>query len=176
MRDDSRGNVVSAVTGDRIELDQSAVGSVDGERVELRQTAAQNVRGDSLDVAESAVLSLRGTDVQMRDCGAGVVVAEHVTMRESGTLLLVARSVDGQVRGAITPAAALAFGAGLAIGIPLALVGSGYVKSLLFEVEPNDPVALIIAVTTLLACGLLAAFAPARRASLIDPMRAVREE
>ncbi len=65
---------------------------------------------------------------------------------------------------------------GLAIGIPLALLGSRYVRSLLFGVEPTDPIALAMGAGALLICALVAGFVPARRASRIDPMVAVRSE
>jgi macrolide transport system ATP-binding/permease protein len=65
---------------------------------------------------------------------------------------------------------------GLAIGVPVALAGSRYVESLLFGIKPNDPMALTAAVAVLLTAGLLASYVPARRASSIDPMVAVRHE
>ena len=65
---------------------------------------------------------------------------------------------------------------GLAIGIPLALAGSRYVKSFLYGVPPNDPSAIAGAVVLLLGAGLLAGFVPARRASRIDPLTAIRTE
>ena len=65
---------------------------------------------------------------------------------------------------------------GLAIGVPSALVTSRFVESFLFEVKPNSPAALATAVGILLSAVLLAAYVPARKASRIDPMIAVRHE
>jgi macrolide transport system ATP-binding/permease protein len=65
---------------------------------------------------------------------------------------------------------------GLAIGIPTALGTSKLVASFLYRVKPHDPEALAIAVLTLLAAALLAGYLPARRASRIDPMIALRHE
>jgi ABC-type antimicrobial peptide transport system permease subunit len=65
---------------------------------------------------------------------------------------------------------------GLAIGVPLALAGSGYVRSLLFNLGPHDPMAMTIAVAALTVCGLLAGLIPARRAAGIDPMTAIPHE
>lgn len=65
---------------------------------------------------------------------------------------------------------------GLAIGVPLALAGSGYVRSLLFNLEPHDPAAMTIAVAALTLCGMLAGLIPAQRAAGIDPMTAIRHE
>ena len=65
---------------------------------------------------------------------------------------------------------------GLLIGIPLALAGSGYLRTLLYGIEPHDPVAIAIALGALIISGLAAGLVPARRASRIDPMVAVRHE
>jgi ABC-type antimicrobial peptide transport system permease subunit len=65
---------------------------------------------------------------------------------------------------------------GLAIGLPMALVTSKLVESFLFGMKPNDPLALTLAVAILLAAALLAGFLPARKASRIDPMTALRHE
>ena len=66
--------------------------------------------------------------------------------------------------------------AGLAVGVPFVLVGSRYVKSFLYGVAPNDPAAIALAVTLLLGAGLLAGFIPARRASVSDPLGAIRSD
>jgi ABC-type antimicrobial peptide transport system permease subunit len=50
------------------------------------------------------------------------------------------------------------------------------VKSLLFETQPNDPVTLALAGGVLLSATILAGYAPARRASRIDPLAALRQE
>jgi predicted permease len=65
---------------------------------------------------------------------------------------------------------------GLVIGLPTALGASKLVESFLFGMKPNDPVALAFAVAILLAAALLAGYMPARKASRIDPMTALRHE
>lgn len=65
---------------------------------------------------------------------------------------------------------------GLAISIPLARGTSKFVDSFLFGMEPNDPIAIGIALSTLLVAALLAGYAPARRAARIDPATALRDE
>jgi macrolide transport system ATP-binding/permease protein len=66
--------------------------------------------------------------------------------------------------------------AGLGIGVPVALSASKFVESFLFGVKPNDTPALMLAVGILVAGALLAGYVPARKASRIDPMTAVRHE
>jgi ABC-type antimicrobial peptide transport system permease subunit len=65
---------------------------------------------------------------------------------------------------------------GLAIGVPIVLAGSRYLESLLFEIEPNDPMAVAAGVIVLFTAGLAAGYLPAMRASSIDPVVAVRRE
>jgi predicted permease len=65
---------------------------------------------------------------------------------------------------------------GLAISVPAALAAFQLVKSLLFETQPNDPGTLALAGVVLLSAVILAGYAPARRASRIDPLAALRHE
>jgi ABC-type antimicrobial peptide transport system permease subunit len=66
--------------------------------------------------------------------------------------------------------------AGLAISIPAALAGSKLVQSFLFGTQPNDPLALAGAVLTLVVAVALAGYFPARNASRVDPVAALRHE
>jgi len=65
---------------------------------------------------------------------------------------------------------------GLAISVPAALSGSRLVESFLFDTQPNDPGTLALAGVVLLSAAILAGFAPARRASRIDPLSALGSE
>ncbi len=67
-------------------------------------------------------------------------------------------------------------GIGLAIGVPSAFALSRLVSSQLFGVAPTDLRTTVIAVTVLAVVALGAGFLPARRASAIDPIRALRYE
>ena len=67
-------------------------------------------------------------------------------------------------------------GVGLAISVPVALAATRLVKSFLFETQPNDPGTLVLAGIVLLGAAILAGYAPARRASRIDPLAALRQE
>ena len=65
---------------------------------------------------------------------------------------------------------------GLAIGIPVALVGGRLLSSELFGVKSHDPLILGLTAAILAACGLVAGFIPARRATKVDPLVALRYE
>jgi ABC-type antimicrobial peptide transport system permease subunit len=67
---------------------------------------------------------------------------------------------------------------GAAIGVALALAAAQALKEALCRasVSPTDPMGLAAAVAVVAAVGLLAAYAPARRALRVDPVTALREE
>jgi len=66
------------------------------------------------------------------------------------------------------------------IGIVVGLVGSFLLtrtmRSLLFEVSPTDPVIVGSVVLLLIVIAMLASYIPARRATRVDPMVALRSE
>ena len=53
---------------------------------------------------------------------------------------------------------------------------SQFLSGLLFEIEPTDPVTFLAVGAVLAAVALLAAFVPARRATRVDPIDALRAE
>jgi predicted permease len=65
---------------------------------------------------------------------------------------------------------------GLLTGIPIALAAAAALRSLLFGVTPGDPLTLIATCAIITMTAILAAVVPARRASRIDPILALREE
>jgi macrolide transport system ATP-binding/permease protein len=65
---------------------------------------------------------------------------------------------------------------GLAISLPASLAASKVVESFLFDMKRNDPLTLTAAVLTMMAATMLAGYLPARTASRIDPMVALRYE
>ncbi|MEJ2082996.1 MAG: FtsX-like permease family protein [Acidobacteriota bacterium] len=65
---------------------------------------------------------------------------------------------------------------GLVIGLGCAFAGARLIESQLFEVSGRDPLTYVLGATLLLATAVAAACIPARRASRVDPMRALREE
>ena len=65
---------------------------------------------------------------------------------------------------------------GIALGAVAAFAGQRLVSSLLYGLEPSDPVSILIAVTSLALVAGAAAYIPARRAAKVDPMIALRYE
>jgi predicted permease len=65
---------------------------------------------------------------------------------------------------------------GVAIGTPAAFGGERFVANMLFGVKSTDPSSLLAAVSLLLAVAVFAGYLPARRASRVEPMEALRYE
>jgi predicted permease len=86
--------------------------------------------------------------------GAGRGSVQWLVMREALSLLL----------------------AGLVVGLPLAFLGAHTMSHLLYGITPADVTAHSVAVATLVIVAAFAAYLPARRASRVDPMRALRAE
>jgi len=98
--------------------------------------------------------------------------------RETGEIGL--RMALGAQRGAVVwmvlRRVLILAAAGLAISVPAALIASRLVKSFLFGTQPNDPGTLVLAGVVLVSAAILAGYEPARRASRIDPLKALRHE
>jgi putative ABC transport system permease protein len=71
---------------------------------------------------------------------------------------------------------AILIGVGLAIGLGAAFGTTRFVESFLYGMKPNDPWTLTLAAAVLAVVAAIAGFLPARRASRLDPMTALREE
>jgi predicted permease len=67
-------------------------------------------------------------------------------------------------------------GMGIAIGVPVTLAGNRLVSAMLFGLRGTDPVSLLASVIVLLLVALVAGYLPARRASQVDPIVALRYE
>jgi ABC-type antimicrobial peptide transport system permease subunit len=82
----------------------------------------------------------------------------------------------GRVLGSALAEALVIAVAGVSAGGFLAWAGARYVRSLLFEVTPLDLPTVAAAVVIMLAVAVGAGYLPARRASHLEPLEALREE
>jgi ABC-type antimicrobial peptide transport system permease subunit len=67
-------------------------------------------------------------------------------------------------------------GLGIALGIPVALLTTRFIKGLLYSTDPADPAAYLVIVAAVTLVALLAALGPALRASRISPLIAIQAE
>ena len=82
----------------------------------------------------------------------------------------------GDVIGMIFRQGFLQLAVGMTIGLTVAFFMSRLVAMLLVEVKPHDPLVFGSVIAVLAAAGMLACFVPARRATRVDPLTALRAE
>ena len=105
------------------------------------------------------------------------VMAYAVNLRQQEIGIRIALGAQrGNVLGLILKKGCLLAGKGIAIGILGALAVTRIIEYMLYRVKPLDPVTFAVVPLLLLAVTLLACYIPARRATKIDPMQALRYE
>jgi ABC-type antimicrobial peptide transport system permease subunit len=134
--------------------------SLYGERLLMALSICFGILAAAL--ASIGLYGMMAYTVARRTSEIGLRMALGATARHVRALVL---------REAMTLAAA-----GLLIGLPAAFVAGRLARSLLFGVGPGDPLLLAVAGLFLIGVMLLAAYVPARRATRIDPMAALRSE
>ena len=95
--------------------------------------------------------------------------------REIG-LRMALGAAPSRVRGMVLRQVAMMTLVGGAIGLGAAVWLARLAESLLYELKGHDPVVLVGAAVVLSIVALIAGFIPARRASLVEPMHALRYE
>ena len=85
-------------------------------------------------------------------------------------------ATPGRIRDAVIRRAIVVAGLGSCVGLATALASMRLLRTLLFQVSPTDPLTLAGVCAVLLGVALLAAYLPARRATRIDPVQALRAE
>jgi len=116
----------------------------------------------SLALAYVGLYALLATLVRQRSQEIGVRAALGATPAKIGSLI---------VREALILAVI-----GTVIGLVVSLASTRAVRSVLFEVSPVDPLTLAVAAISLVAAACIAAAVPARFASRVDPLVAMRSE
>ena len=109
--------------------------------------------------------------------GIGGILALSVSQRmhEIGVRLALGAQ-PGDVRTMVIRQGMVLVLAGLIFGLAGAFYLTGSLKTLLFEVTPTDPLTFVLVGSVLAATALAACYIPARRATRIDPLIALRHE
>jgi hypothetical protein len=95
--------------------------------------------------------------------------------REIGIRMAIG-ATQAQVLASVARSAAILIGTGLVLGLGMALGAGQLLGRILYGVKPSDPLTFAIVFAIMLAVGAAATFLPARRATRIDPMQALRLE
>ena len=108
--------------------------------------------------------------------GVGGVTAYHATRRRPELAVRVALgSTRARLLGLVLSRVLVRVVAGVVVGLGFAFWASRLADSMLFGIEPRDPVVFAGAAATITVVGLLAGWVPAYRASRLHPARALTE-
>jgi predicted permease len=146
--------------------------------LDLMSLGEQLTRNFNQDTLVARLTELFGLLALVLACVGLYGVTAHAVARRTGEIgIRMALGADRpNIVGLVLRGALLQLGAGLAIGIPVALAGGRLLANQLYGVKSHDPLILALAAAVLAACAVVAGFVPARRAASIDPMQALRME
>ena len=141
-------------------LDYQVSGNFNQERLIARLTMLFGIL--ALVLASVGLYGITAYSVARRTSEIGVRMA--LGANRSNVVTMVMRSALSQVL------------LGLVIGIPTAVLGARLIATQLYGVHAYDPLSFLIAACVLSMAAAVAGFVPARRASTIEPMNALRSE
>jgi predicted permease len=147
----------------------------------LRDVTTQSTQIDRLLFQERLVARLSGffalLALVLACIGLYGLLAYEVTRRtrEIGIRVAVGAAKSDVLRLVVKQGLALAL-VGTVVGIGVALGVTRYLKTMLYDVRANDPVTMIVVSVLLVMIALAACLIPARRATTVDPMVALRHE
>jgi putative ABC transport system permease protein len=141
----------------------------------LSQVVSGSVRGRRFNVILLGVFA--GTALLLAVAGMYGVMAYSVTRRTNEIGVRMALGASRRtILGLVLGQGLLTAGIGVAVGVVASLALTRIVASLLFGLTPADPVTFAAAAVVLMSVALLACYVPARRATNVDPMVALRYE
>jgi ABC-type antimicrobial peptide transport system permease subunit len=142
-------------------------------------TTMRNVVDEAMGPVGQVVTLLSLLGVLALTLGAGGVygVIWHYVLRRSRdyAIRIALGEQPSDVFWQVVGRGAFLVSAGSVIGIAAALAVTRLLSSMLYAIKPTDPLAMSAAVLILLLVGFVAAFVPARRASLTDPAALLRQ-
>jgi putative ABC transport system permease protein len=135
-----------------------------------QSTARERVNLLILGLFSVVALALSGTGIY------GVLALEVGRRRRELGIRLSVGAEPGQLRRMVLARAATTALVGIALGTLLALLATRAMRSMLFGISPTDPGTFAGVSALMLLVALVAAYLPARRATRVDPLLAIRTE
>lgn len=159
---------------------REAVWAVDKDLPINRILTMDDLAADSIALRRSSMLLLSvlaGLAIFLACFGIYSVISYSVTLRthEIGLRMALGATKAGILANTLRQSIGLTL-TGVALGLAVALALTRFLTSLLFGVTATDAMTVVLAVITMTAVSAGAAYFPARRASLVDPMVALRYE
>ena len=125
----------------------------------------------------SATATLAAIAALLALLGIYGVLASAVAQRTHEIGIRIALGAcEGNLLRAVLRRGILLTGMGLAVGLGVALLAARLLESVLYEISPTDPLTLLQVGILVLGAALAAGYLPARRATKIDPVEALRRE
>jgi len=112
-------------------------------------------------------------------CASGIygIISFTTTQRTREIGVRMALGADGPaIQRMVLREGSMVILTGVALGIAAAIAGAQYLATLLFEIKPGDPATIVSVSVVLGMVGLAACYVPARRATRVDPLIALRNE
>jgi putative ABC transport system permease protein len=177
------GNLLVRTAADPMsvaKLMREAVYEVDSDTAVDRVQTLEQVRSDAVASPRLTAILLAmfaGLALVITAAGIAGVMALSVNQRthELGVRIALG-ATPGKVLGMVMRQGMSFVLVGLSVGVAGALLLGRLMSSLLFAVEPTDPITFLAVALVLIAVAAAACFVPARRVTSIDPMLALRSE
>jgi putative ABC transport system permease protein len=159
---------------------QREIAALDGELPLARAQVMDDVISDAVGQPRFQLLLLNlfaGLALLLAAVGVYGVMAHAVSRRTQEMGIRLALGAPARrVLGLVVGQGMLLAAAGVALGLAAAFAATRLLRALLYEVSPTDPLTFIALPVVLLAVAALASYLPARRATRIDPMTALRAD
>jgi predicted permease len=141
----------------------------------MRSRIDESTRQERLVATLASGLSVLGTLLAMVGLYAVVNYGVRRRTRELAVRMALGARPAGVVLAVLKRTLLIAL-SGIIVGLPATLLGMQVFEGFLFGIEPRDPPTVLVVTVLLVLLAVAAGYAPARRASRIDPMEALRQE
>jgi predicted permease len=168
-------NPGSVVEGVRTEIRRAAPDLPIESTLTMDEAVAKSVAEPRLRMLVLALFAIAATLIAT--CGIYGLMAYAVTQRRREIGVRMALGAERRdVLRLVLARALRVVAAGVMLGLAGAFGVTRVLQRFLFGVTPTDPIAFTVVTLTLIAVGLTAAWMPARRATRVDPVAALRAE
>jgi putative ABC transport system permease protein len=159
---------------------RAAIGQIDRNLAIAQERTLQDIldRASAQMAFTMVLLAIAATVALMLGVIGIYGVMSYIVSQRTGEIgvRLALGAAPGSVAGMIVRQGGIVALAGVTVGLATALAGSRLIESLLYGVSPRDPAVFAATTLILLGVALLACWLPARRASRLSPLEALRTD